>query len=45
MFIKNEIIYNYGTKGVDDDRDILIGKDWIPLKYHNIHIKNVLDFS
>ena len=42
---KNEIIYNYGTKGVDDDRDILIGKDWIPLKYHNIHIKNVLDFS
>lgn len=42
---KNEIIYNYGTKGVDDDRDILIGKDWLPLKYHNIHIKNVLDFS
>ena len=42
---KNEIIYNYGSKGVDDDRDILIGKDWIPLKYHNIHVRNVLDFS
>ena len=42
---KNEIIYNYGTKGVDDDRDILIGKDWIALKYHHIHVKNVLDFS
>ena len=42
---KNEIIYNYGSKGVDDDRDILIGKDWIPLKFHNIHVKNVLDFS
>ena len=42
---KNEIIYHYGSKGVDDDRTILIGKDWIPLKYHNIHVKNVLDFS
>ena len=42
---KNEIIYNYGSKGVDDDRDILIGKDWIPLKFHNIHVRNVLDFS
>ena len=42
---KNEIIYHYGSKGVDDDRDILIGKDWIPLKYHYIHVKNVLDFS
>ena len=41
----NEIIYHYGSKGVDDDRTILIGKDWIPLKYHNIHVKNVLDFA
>ena len=41
----NEIIYHYGSKGVDDDRTILVGKDWIPLKYHNIHVKNVLDFS
>ena len=41
----NEIKYHHGTKGVDDDRTILIGKDWIPLKYHNIHVKNVLDFS
>ena len=42
---KNEIIYNFGSKGVDEDRDILIGKHWIPLKYHNIHVRNVLDFS
>ena len=42
---KNEIIYHYGSKGIDDDRTILIGKDWIPLKYHNIHVKNVLDFA
>ena len=42
---KNEIIYNYGAKGVDADRDILIGKDWIPLKYHNMHVNNVLDFA
>ena len=41
----NEIIYNYGSKGVDDDRTILIGKDWIPLKFHDIHVRNVLDFA
>ena len=41
----NEIKYHHGTKGVDDDRTILIGKDWIPLKYHYIHVKNVLDFT
>ena len=41
----NEIKYNYGSKGVDDDRTILIGKDWIPLKYYNVHVKNVLDFA
>ena len=43
--LTNEIKYNYGSKGVDDDRTILIGKDWIPLKYYKIHIKNVLDFA
>ena len=42
---KNEIIYHHGTAGVDDDRTILIGKDWIPLKYHYMHVKNVLDFA
>jgi len=43
--LTNEIIYHYGSEGVDNDRTILIGKDWIPLKYYNIHVKNVLDFA
>ena len=42
---KNEIIYHYGSEGVDANRTILIGKDWIPLKYHTVQVKNVLDFS